>query len=90
VVEDQGLRPGVPSTRFVADIGARAVAGHQFRVAERRGDWLGVWNLGDIGWLHGPPDDPKVVPVPPQEQSQVVVPRGKDPIPVYGEALPDP
>ena len=48
-----------------------------------------MWYLGAIAWLHSPLDDPKVVPVPPQEQPKIVVPRGTDPIPVYGEAIPD-
>ncbi|QVT80717.1 N-acetylmuramoyl-L-alanine amidase A [Nocardioides aquaticus] len=85
LVADAGLRPdGSPSTTQVSDIGARATAGHRFRVAERRGAWLGVWYLGDLAWMHSPRKDPVVVP----DRARVVVPR-RDDVPVYGRAYPE-
>lgn len=90
LVGDAGLHPGgLPSTRYLSDIGARAPAGHRFHVQERRGDWLGVWYRGRLAWLHSPVDDPKVVPDAPGTHARVVMVRGKEPIDVYGEALPD-
>jgi hypothetical protein len=86
LVKDAGLRPdGANSTTHVSDIGARAAAGHVFRVAQRRGDWLGVWWLGDVAWLHSPKSDPVVVPT----RGKVVVPRGDEAVPVYGRAYPE-
>jgi hypothetical protein len=86
LVTDVGLHPdGSASTTGVSDIGARAAAGQQFLVAQRSGDWLGVWYLGGVAWLHNPADDPVVVP----SRGQVVVPRGSDPVPVYGRAYPE-
>ncbi len=86
LVNDPGLRPnGEPATTRVSDIGARAAAGHKFLVAERSGDWLGVWWLGEIAWLHSPEDNPTVVP----SDGEVVVAKGSEPVPVYGRAYPE-
>ncbi len=86
LVKDPGLRPnGAHSTRQVSDIGARAAAGQKFLVAERRGDWIGVWYLGEIAWMHSPKADPVVLP----SQGRVVVAAGDAPVPVYGRALPE-
>jgi hypothetical protein len=86
LVTDIGLRPdGSPSTTHVSDIGARAAAGQKFQVAKRQGDWLGVWWLGDLAWLHSPKVDPVVVP----SQGQVVAPVGEQAVPVYGRAYPE-
>jgi hypothetical protein len=85
LVTDIGLHPdGSPSTTQVADIGARAAAGQHLVVADRSGDWLGVWWLGEEGWIYDPPTQPTVVSSP----SHVVVPRGQ-PVPVYGRAYPE-
>jgi hypothetical protein len=85
-VTDIGLHPdGSPSTTEVADIGARAAAGQEFEVADRSGDWLGVWWLGEKGWLYDPASHPTVVP----SAGQVVVPAGDQPVPVYGRAYPE-
>ena len=86
LVKDPGLRQnGANSTTNVSDIGARAAAGQKLRVAERRGDWLGVWWLGEIGWIHNPETSPVVAPT----RAKVVVPAGDAPVPVYGRAYPE-
>jgi hypothetical protein len=86
LVNDPGLKPGgQPATTGVSDIGARAAAGQKFLVAERQGDWLGVWWLGKIAWLHSPEEDPTVVP----SEGKVVVAKGDAPVPVYGRAYPE-
>ncbi len=86
LVRDIGLRPdGSHSTTHVSDIGARAAAGHKFEIAQRSDDWLGVWWLGEIAWLHNPEDDPVVLP----SQGATVAPAGEVAVPVYGRAYPE-
>jgi hypothetical protein len=86
LVTDIGLHPdGSPSTTAVADIGARAAAGQQLEVAGRSGDWLGVWWLGEEGWLYDPPSHPTVTP----SSGQVVETAGDKAVPVYGRAYPE-
>jgi hypothetical protein len=86
LVTDVGLHPtGSPSTTGVSDIGARAAAGQQLRVAERSGDWLGVWWLGEEGWIFDPPSHPVVVP----SSGRVVSTIGDQAVPVYGRAYPE-
>jgi len=82
LVKDAGLhQDGSSSTTHVSDIGARATAGHQFLVADKRGKWLGVWYLGDIAWLK------KSAVV--ESREEVVVPAGNEDVPVYGRAYPE-
>ncbi|HEY3530878.1 MAG TPA: peptidoglycan recognition family protein [Nocardioides sp.] len=86
LVTDIGLHPdGSPSTTEVADIGARAAAGQQLDVAGRSGDWLGVWWLGEEGWIYDPASHPSVVP----SSGRVVVAAGDQAVPVYGRAYPE-
>jgi N-acetyl-anhydromuramyl-L-alanine amidase AmpD len=86
LVADVGLHPdGKPTTTGVSDIGARAAAGQRLVVAERSGDWLGVWWLGEEGWLYDPASHPSVVP----SNGRVVVPAGDQAVPVYGRAYPE-
>jgi len=86
LVTDIGLHPdGSPSTTAVSDIGARAAAGQWLVVAARSGDWLAVWWLGELGWVHDPPTQPAVV----RSSGLVVEPRGEQPVPVYGRAYPE-
>jgi N-acetyl-anhydromuramyl-L-alanine amidase AmpD len=87
LVTDVGLHEdGSPSTTFVSDHGARVAAGQKLVVSQRKGDWLGVWYLGAIGWLYSPKDDPAVVP----SQGRVVQAKaGFDEVPVYGRAYPE-
>ncbi len=87
LVKDIGLRPnGSNSTTHVSDIGARIDAGSKFVVAERNGDWLAVWYLGQKGWFRNPAGDPDAFRTP----GLVVKPKaGKATIPVYGRAYPE-
>ena len=86
LVKDAGLHDdGSASTTQVWDIGARAAAGHKLEVAQRRGDWLGVWWLGEVAWLHNPEEDPVVLP----SQWTVVEAAGDKAVPVYGRAYPE-
>jgi hypothetical protein len=86
LVADIGLhRDGEPTTTEVSDIGARAAAGQQFEVAGRSGDWLGVWWLGEEGWIYDPPSQRVVVP----SSADVVAPAGDHAVPVYGRAYPE-
>jgi N-acetyl-anhydromuramyl-L-alanine amidase AmpD len=88
LVKDVGLRPdGSESTTQVSDIGPRVAAGQELVVAGKAGPWLGVWYLGDIGWLYSPRFDPAVVKTPGRDQT--VSPRGGDEAPVYGRAYPE-
>jgi len=86
LVTDIGLHPdGSPSTTEVSDIGARAAAGQRLVVAERSGDWMAVWWLGEKGWLYDPPAQRAVV----RSSGLAVEPRGDQPVPVYGRAYPE-
>jgi hypothetical protein len=87
---DEGLHPTrTDSTTHVSDIGARAAAGQNLVVAERRGDWLGVWWLGRLAWLHSPRTDPVVVRAKWWKTLVVRPRRGLDSVPVYGRAYPE-
>lgn len=87
LVKDIGLRPnGADSTTEVSDIGARAAAGGEYVVAQRQGDWVGVWYLGAIGWFKSPKSAPDAFAKP----GAVVTPKkGKTSVPVYGRAYPE-
>ncbi len=87
LVSDVGLHPdGSPSTTEVADIGARVAAGQKLVVAGHSGDWLGVWYLGQLGWLESPRQHPTVVP----SKGRVVTAKpGVAEVPVYGRAYPE-
>jgi hypothetical protein len=69
----------------VWDIGARAAAGDQLVVSQRVGDWLRVWWLGRVAWLHSPVDNPAVLPA----DERVVQAAGDEEVPVYGRAYPE-
>ena len=87
LVKDVGLHPdGTNSTTQVSDHGARLVAGQKVYVAQKSGDWLGVWYLGDIGWLYSPKSDPAVLP---SGGKTVSAKPGSDSVPVYGRAYPE-
>lgn len=77
---------GTPSTTDVADVGARAVAGQDFAVADRSGDWTAIWYLGQKGWFYNPADHPTAVPY----QGFLVVPKpGVAAAATYGRAYPE-
>ncbi|WP_223290895.1 N-acetylmuramoyl-L-alanine amidase [Streptomyces avicenniae] len=87
LVADPGTHPGGgASSTGVNDIGARATAGQQFAVAERRGDWTAIWYLGAKAWFHDPARERT------SYDAQGWVVTGKDgatTIPVYGRAYPE-
>jgi hypothetical protein len=86
LVPDRGSRPGASSsTTGVSDIGARVTAGQKLYVARRSGEWLGVWYLGALAWLHDPKDHRTVMP----SGGDVVVPKAGVTVPVYGRAYPE-
>lgn len=86
LVNDPGLHPDVDaSSTEVWDIGARAAAGQQLAVIERQRGWVGVWWLGEQGWIHNPAGDRVLV----RGTAARVVPRGDEPVAVYGRAYPE-
>ncbi len=87
LLADIGLRPdGSPSTMHVSDIGSRVDTGQQFAVADRSGDWIAIWYLGQKGWFESPPDAPTAL----WATGWVVTPKpGLDAVPVYGRAYPE-
>ncbi len=74
------------ATDAVSDKSPRAAAGHEFYVADRRGDWLQVWWDGAEAWLHNPRHHRVVVP----SRGDVVEPVGTAPVTVYARAYPEP
>jgi N-acetyl-anhydromuramyl-L-alanine amidase AmpD len=87
-VKDIGLRPnGQNSTKQVSDIGARLAAGQKVVVDRRVGDWVAVWYLGDIGWVHSPKAEPVLLP---SDGATVSIKPGAETVPVYGRAYPEP
>ncbi|MCF6526644.1 N-acetylmuramoyl-L-alanine amidase, partial [Streptomyces sp. JJ36] len=88
LVPDEGLHPGgEPSTTGVNDTGARASTGQQYARAGTHGDWTAIWYLGRKAWFHNPPEHPTAVPT----RGRLVTPKpGRDTVPVYGRAYPEP
>ncbi|PSL04809.1 N-acetylmuramoyl-L-alanine amidase [Haloactinopolyspora alba] len=88
LVNDLGLHPdGGPSTMHISDHGARASAGQTYAIAGRDGEWTAIWYLGHKAWFHNPTDQPTAH----WARGFVVVPKpGRDSIPVYGRAYPEP
>lgn len=87
LVKDVGLHTdGSYSTTHVSDIGARLSAGQKVVVAQRSGDWAGVWYLGEIGWLYTPKSDPVLLP---SGGATVSAKPGAESVPVYGRAYPE-
>jgi N-acetyl-anhydromuramyl-L-alanine amidase AmpD len=72
------------STDLVSDRNARAVAGQQFYVAQRQGDWLQIWWDGEAGWIKSPKKDASVVAA----RAEVVEPVD-DAVTVYQRAYPE-
>jgi hypothetical protein len=87
LVKDIGLHPdGSDSTTHVSDIGARIDAGSKYVVADRDGDWLAVWYLGQKGWFRNPDGRPDAW----RTDGLVVKPKpGLESVPVYGRAYPE-
>ncbi|HEY9292356.1 MAG TPA: peptidoglycan recognition family protein [Microlunatus sp.] len=87
LVKDIGLHTdGSNSTTEVADIGARAVAGQSFAVADQQGDWTAVWYLGQKGWFYNPKADRTAKNI----GGWLVKPKpGVDRVSTYGRAYPE-
>ena len=91
LVKDAGLRPdGSNSTTEVSDHGARLAAGQKVvtvgRVKTRTGTWVGVWYLGEIGWVFSPKSDPTLV----SSRGMTVSAKPETAeVPVYGRAYPE-
>ncbi|NUT05672.1 MAG: N-acetylmuramoyl-L-alanine amidase [Hamadaea sp.] len=75
-----------PATMHISDHGARVETGQQYAIADRQGDWVAIWYLGQKGWFYNPPSNPAAV----WSTGFVVTPKaGKATIPVYGRAYPE-
>ncbi|AEW93119.1 MULTISPECIES: peptidoglycan recognition protein family protein [Streptomycetaceae] len=86
LVRDVGLHGSGESTTGVNDTGARASTGQRFAVADRRGDWVAVWYLGQKAWFHDPAGRRTAV----DSRGWVVTPKpGAASVPVYGRAYPE-
>jgi hypothetical protein len=88
LVRDIGTRPDSDgeATQGVNDVSARASAGTQFAVADREGDWIAIWFLGQKAWFHSPRSRPAAV----GSKGRVVTGKaGASTIPVYGRAYPE-
>lgn len=86
LVKDAGIGAG-SGTTGIEDVSARATAGVQYAVAERRGDWTAVWYLGRKAWFHNPSDHPTARGV---IGAGWVTPRpDRASVPVYGGAYPE-
>ena len=83
VMQDANNNP----SKQVSDIGARLAAGQKVVVDRRVGDWVAVWYLGDIGWVHSPKADPVLLP---SDGATVSIKPGAETVPVYGRAYPEP
>ena len=80
---DDPLLPG-PGTTCAQDWGDKAVTGQTFAVADRQGDWLGIWYGGVKAWLYDPHGKETVA-----GGGVLVTPKaGLASIPVYGRAYP--
>lgn len=87
LLKDIGRNPpdGISTTK-VSDHGSRVSAGTRFAIADRSGDWVAVWYLGQKGWLKNPRQSPTVE----WTAGYVVTPKaGKESIPLYGRPYPE-
>lgn len=84
LVTDAGIKDA-PSTTQVADIGARAAVGCDYVVAKVEGEWLAVWYLGALAWLHNPKSSPAVRVV---NKGRKVTVKGAS-AQTFGRALPE-
>ncbi|MEV0645417.1 N-acetylmuramoyl-L-alanine amidase [Phytomonospora sp. NPDC050363] len=84
---DVGMRPnGSRATRQVSDHGSRVSTGQRYAVADRQGDWLAIWYLGQKGWMFNPADNPVATPT----IGLVVTPKhGRVNVLTHGRALPE-
>ncbi|MFG3017108.1 N-acetylmuramoyl-L-alanine amidase [Streptomyces sp. NPDC048254] len=82
---DQALHPGAAGTDRINDWGSTAVAGQQFVVAGRDGDWTAVWYSGAKVWFH----NPHGCNTAPAHGVKVITAAGSSPVAVYGSSYPD-
>jgi hypothetical protein len=86
LLKDFYLNGSNPATMHISDHGSRVETGQQYAIADRQGDWVAIWYLGQKGWFHNPPDKPVAT----WSTGFVVTPKaGKTTIPVYGRAYPE-
>lgn len=84
-VSDPVLRPdGTPGTTAVEDLSARAVAGQQFVVAERRNGWVAIWYGGRLAWFF---DKTRSIGLPADGALVTALPGRR--VPLYGAAYPE-
>lgn len=83
LVTDIALHPdGAPGTMRISDISARAETGQTYAIAERLGEWVAVWYLGQKGWFRASDAVWSV--------GFVATPKpGRASVPVYGRAYPE-
>ncbi|GAA3433043.1 peptidoglycan recognition protein family protein [Kutzneria kofuensis] len=83
LLTDIGLHPtGTPQTMDVNDVGSRVSTGQQYAIADRQGDWVAIWYLGQKGWFHA--KDAVFA------AGFVVAPKpGTASVPIYGRAYPE-
>jgi N-acetyl-anhydromuramyl-L-alanine amidase AmpD len=78
---------GAPGTNRIEDWSATAVYGHIFALADKQGDWTGVWYDGRIGWFYNPEGNGSTASA---THARVVTPKaGKTAVPVYAGAYPE-
>ncbi|HEX3813886.1 MAG TPA: N-acetylmuramoyl-L-alanine amidase [Mycobacteriales bacterium] len=85
LLSDPALHPdGKAGTTCAADWGDKASVGQQFVVADRKGDWTGIWWDGVEAWFQ---NEKATTP----SYGFVVTPKpGLASVPTYGRALPEP
>ncbi len=78
---------GAPGTNEIGDWSSTVDIGDKFAVADKQGDWVGIWFGGQIGWLHNPSGSNKTAS---SSKAKVVTPKaGRASIPVYPGAYPE-
>lgn len=84
--EPSNTSPLLSGDNRIDNWSSKATAGQRFVVADRQGDWTGIWYGGTIGWFYNPADNPVAA----KSRSTVITPRaGRATIPVYGAAYPE-
>jgi hypothetical protein len=87
LLSDPAIHPdGGPGTTQIDDWSATADYGQQFAVADRQGDWTGIWYDGQVGWFKNAPRSRTAQPT----RGRLITPGpGLASIPVYGRAYPE-
>ncbi|MGW0086567.1 N-acetylmuramoyl-L-alanine amidase [Streptomyces sp. NPDC003393] len=76
---------GSAGTKAISDWSSTVCAGQQFVVADREGDWTGIWYGGRKVWF----DNPKGRNTIPAEHVKIVRPAGGSGASVFGMVYPD-